>query len=481
MKKEENCGLSVSVQSKIGHTYAKGLIRLLRRALLLAVVLMAAVHTTFAGIGPPGNLVAVTGLVEGINVVAIFNIQDPNGCLLLGELTGIPSGEVGCVRIRSYGGQTFVVITFSSGFIAVVPPDELLFHCPSQVRRTVPRARTGPSPSPTPIEIPTSNDADSLALSCDGRFAVVVGSTFFSQTNTPVSLVDLNANKEVASVPYPDRLGYFAAIGDDQQTVLVCLQDQTGGGAPPTVRRLTLDENNGTLTDAGVELAFNSSDFLTHVAIAPGSHAGVALVQRFPGGTTDVVSFTLPDLTMRDSVTLARTIGSSFVFSCTGDKVYARSGSQALDPDVIEGFDFDPLTGTIGNTAFVTINDLSVFYGARFGDTLAISSDDALLIAPEENEDGSLPAPRVSLWDAVTGTFVDAFTNADVPPHLVATVPCCAAGPTPTPTPTPTATPTPTPCTGRCSPTPRPRPTPHPRPSAVPRTSPAGIVNGTSS
>ena len=473
MRNRSNCFLCQFIGSKIGHTLAMRLIRSLRNALLVAVALMGAVRTTSAGIAPPEDLVAATGLIEGINVVEIFNLQDPDGCFLVADLTGVPSGKVGCARIRSYGGQIFVVITFSSGRIEVVPHDEFFVHCPGQNPRTVTRSRTGPSPSPTPIEIPNSNDADSLALSCDGRFAVVVGSTFFSQTNTPVSLVDLNAHKEVATVPYPDRLGYFAAIGDDGQTVLVSLQDQTGGGAPPIVRRLTLDENNGTLADTGVELAFDSKAFLTHVGIAAGSHVGVALVEHFLLGTTDLVSFSLPDLNIQDSVRLAGLVGSSFVFNCKGDKLYARSGSQSLDPDVIEGFDFDPVTGMIGDTAFLTINDISIFYGARYGDPLAISSDGRLLIAAEQNEDGRLPAPRTSLFDALTGTFVDAFTDPDFPPHLVAAVPCCALGATPTPSPTatatptssPTATPTPTPCTGRCTPTPRPRPTPHPRPT----------------
>jgi hypothetical protein len=218
-------------------------------------------------------------------------------------------------------------------------------------------------------------------------------------------------------------------------------------------------KQNGTLTDAGVELAFDSSAFLTSVAIAPSSHVGVGLVQHSPPGTTDLVSFSLSDMQVQDSVTLSGAVGSAVVFNCTGDKIYARSGSQALDPDVIEGFDFDPLSGTINHTAFLTINDISRFYGARFGDPLAISSDSTLLFAAEENQDGRLPAPRVSFWDAVTGMFVDQFSRPNFAPHLAATVPCCALGPTPTPTPTPT------PCTGRCSPTPRPRPTPHQRPT----------------
>jgi len=389
------------------------------------------------------------------------------------EVTEV-SGTTGCAVVGWRGKPELseVVVTFSLGATYHFRLSD--FHpCPKRAKRTGDQrsggarpssgkaSRTGPTPSPTPIVVPISNDADSLAVSCDGRFAVVVGSTFFSRTNTPVSLVDLDVHKEVATVLYPDRLGYSAPIGDDGQTVLVSLQDQTGGGTPPTVRRLMLDENNGTLIDAGVELAFDSKDFLTQVGIAPGSQVGIALVQRFPASTTDLVSFSIPDLIGQDSVTLAGAVGNAILFNCTGDKVYARSGSQALDPDVIEGFDFDASTGTIGDTAFLTINNISIFYGARYGDPLAISSDSTLLFAAEENQDGRLPAPRVSFWDAVTGTFVDEFSRPNFAPHLVSGVPCCALGPTPTPTPTAT----PTPCTGRCAPTPRPRPTPHPRPT----------------
>jgi hypothetical protein len=432
--------------------------RSLFSALLVAAALMGTTHIAHGGF-PPSALGAVTGLNSDLlPVVKLFSVVDPDGCWLE-ALVDIPSGNVGSAHLRMDNGVPTILITFNSGEIIKIPRADFFEVCPEK-REAAARPRSGPSPSATPVAIPISNDADSLTTSCDGRFAVVVGSTFFSQTNTPVSLVDLNADEEVATVAYPDRLGYYAAIGDDGQTVLVSLQDQTGGGAPPTVRRLTLDSTNGTLTDAGVELAFDSNDFLTHVRVAPGSDVGVALVEHFQAGTTELVSFSLPDLTIQDSVTLAGVIGSSVVFNCAGDKLYARSGSQALEPDVIQGFDFDPLTGTIANAAFLTINDISIFYGARYGDPLAISSDGALLIAAEENEDGRLPEPRVSMWDAVTGTFVDAFASPDVPPHLAAAVPCCALGPTPTPTPTATPSPTATPRA-----TPRPRPTPHPRPT----------------
>ena len=449
--------------NEMRHVDAKRFMGSLRSSLLVIAALLG---TAQAAIGQDvRGFLATAGVDE--NGDPVIDFLDSEGTCVEAVVQNA-SGIVGCAVLDWHGKPDLseVVVTFSLGATYHIPASN--FHpCPPGPKRVIDQRpegshalrrearRAGPSPSPTPIVVPISNDADSLAVSCDGRFGVVVGSTFFSQSNTPVSLVDLDAHIEVATVPYPDRLGYFAAIGDDGQTVLVSLQDQTGGGAPPTVRRLVLDENNGTLTDAGVELAFGSNDYLTQVGIAPGSHVGTALVQHSPPVTTEVVSFTLSDMQMQDSVTLAGSIGNAVVFNCTGDKVYARSGSQALDPDVIEGFVFDPLTGMINHTAFLTINDISIFYGARYGDPLAISSDSTLLFAAEENQDGRLPAPRVSFWDAVTGTFVDEFTNSGIAPHLVATVPCCALGPTPTPTL----------CTGRCTPTPRPRPTPHPRPT----------------
>jgi hypothetical protein len=403
----------------------------------------------------------------------VIDLFDENGDCMEAIVSNV-SGTVGCALIDWHGKTELseVIVTFSLGATYHVPYG--VFSSCSERPKVAMRRRSdgspgparkahgaGPSPSPTPIVVPISNDADSFAISCDGRFAVVVGST--SRTNTPVSLENLDAHKEVATVAYPNKLARAAAVGDDGQTVLASLDDSIGSGAP-AVRRLTLNEQNSTLTDAGVELAFDNSDFPIRMAIAPGSHVGVTLVRHSQPVTTDLVSFSLPDLTIQDSVTLNGSIGNAVVFSCDGDKVYARSGSQALDPDVIEGFDIDPLTGTIDHTAFVTINGISIFYGTGFGDPLAISPDGTLLIAAEENDDGRLPAPRVSIWNAVTGMFVNEFSGPDFAPHLAAAVPCCALGPTPTPTSTPTATPTPTPCTGRCTPTPRPRPTPYPRP-----------------
>src|SRR5579885_243709 len=214
------------------------------------------------------------------------------------------------------------------------------------------------------------------------------------------------------------------------------------------------------LTDSGVQLAFDNS-FVKDVRIAPGSHIGVAAVSENQGvGNTLLYSFDFPGLTIRDSVIIAgQTIETCPAFNCAGDRIYVRTG-VGFGSDVIQGFDFDPATGMFNHMAFLTINNLSPTSTSSFGSTLTVSSDDTLLIAPEENQN------RVSQFDAVTGNLVSTFTRADLTaPQGVATIPCCAVSPTPTATPSATATPTPTPCTGRCSPTPRPRPTPRARPT----------------
>src|SRR5262249_54455228 len=147
--------------------------------------------------------------------------------------------------------------------------------------------------------VPTSNDADEFAVSCDRRYAVVAG---FSGSGIPVSLVDLQAHQEVSTVSLANEDGHGAAVGDDGQTVIASLNG-SGQTGSPIVRRLVLQ--NGTLTDSGAQLVFDNS-FVKDVRIAPGSVIGVAAVSEIQGvGNTLVYSFDLPGLTIRDSVTVA--------------------------------------------------------------------------------------------------------------------------------------------------------------------------------
>ncbi|HVK59610.1 MAG TPA: hypothetical protein VM735_12575, partial [Candidatus Kapabacteria bacterium] len=71
---------------------------------------------------------------------------------------------------------------------------------------------------PELIEIDVSNDADSFDISCDGRYAVVVG----ANSATPVSLVDMQSQVEIDKVAF-DAIGTFVATCDDGESVLVLL------------------------------------------------------------------------------------------------------------------------------------------------------------------------------------------------------------------------------------------------------------------
>jgi hypothetical protein len=476
MKTTPNLLDIISVLSNIGHMKGTPFFRSVRCGLLAAAAMIIIAQTAYGQL-PPNNpdLVAYVDDSTSHPAIEIFNKNDPNAsCYLRADFGPAESGDVTLVDVR----PDYVILTFSTGQILKVPITDFEIICAgtSALRRPLVRPAATPTPTPVqPIVIPTSNDADEFAVSCDGRYAVVAG---FSNSGKPVSLVDLQANQEVATISLSNETGHGAAIGDDEHTVIASLNALPQAGSP-IVRRLTLE--NGTLTDSGVQLVFANS-FVKDVRIAPGSHIGVVAVSENQGvGNTLLYSFDFPGLTIRDSVTVAsQTIETCPAFNCAGDKVYVRTG-VGFGNDVIQGFDFDPTTGMFNHTPFLTINNVSSTSTGSFGSTLTVSSDDTLLIAPEKDTS----PPRVSQFDAVTGNLVSTFTRAVLDPEGVAMIPCCALGPTPTPTvtpsptATPTPTPTPTPCTGRCGPTPRPRPTPHPRPSAAPRTSPAGIVNGT--
>lgn len=266
-----------------------------------------------------------------------------------------------------------------------------------------------------PIRVPVANDADTLDIACDGSTAVVVG----ANSTTPVSLVDLAGQREVATVAYPGKLARSVSVDGNGTQALVVL-DATTVSAGGAIRRVTL--SGGSIADSGKELAFGG-DYVARVYLAPGGKAGVAIVG---GGATRLVAFTVPALTVTNAVNLGA-VGNAVVFSPDGTRLFVRSGQRGVR-DAITAFGFDPVAGTIGATSLWRSEAVSGFTGTVFETSLAIAPDGSALVAGDENLGGSLLAPRLAVLDPSSGTVVRSVDlAADASPRIVATHRACAA------------------------------------------------------
>lgn len=246
------------------------------------------------------------------------------------------------------------------------------------------------APRVTPRAIAVSNDADGFDVSCNASAVVVVG----ANSATPVSLIDLAAGREVATVPYADRLARAVAVDDAGSFAIVVLDNPTNNTSNE-IRRVAIGA--GTLQDTGEQLAFGA-DFVSKVRVVPGGRFGVALVGV---GATRLVSFSLPGLAIRGSVTLGGGTGNALVVSEGGDRVYVRSGRRAIVPDIIEGFTIDSATGAIGQVPVLRIDNVPGFTGILFLDPMALSpAADSLLVA-----EGS-PAPRIARYSIANGALL---------------------------------------------------------------------------
>jgi hypothetical protein len=491
MKDKQNCMTSFRLfDQKLNGMHAIHLSRSLRGAVLVVMILICACAVARGQIFFP----------DGKDHITVDRNAGPdgNGRIYVGDhsipllspchyrLDLEPSTHVARVGISDIAGLPFVFYQDGRGVIHAVSQGAFeKVDSQGNPCEELQAARKDRRPqAPKGASILVSNAADQLDITCDARFAVVVGS---SDEGKPVSLVDLQASEEVDTFSDP-RNGINVATCDDGESVLVTL----GGDIPivSVVRRFTISQA-GTINDTGETLTLDNGGDINRVFAVPGSQVGIAITREDGAPQfSRLISFSIPGLNFLDSVTLTGQIGNAAAVSCDGTKVYVRSGNRGPASDVIEGFALDPVTGALNHTPILTINDVSFVNLTLFDNPLGVSHDATLLIASEPAiiPTPEVPAPQVTYFDAVTGARTGIFEDPDwTNPASISTVPCCAALPSPTPTPSgtptpsPTATPTPTPCMGRCGPTPRPRPTPHPRPSPRPRTSLAGIVNGTSS
>ncbi len=312
------------------------------------------------------------------------------------------------------------IISYTNGEDSLedLESEKTMINCPgaSQISRSRKPVDLAAPATPTPTPIPISNDGDALQATCDGHYVVVVG----AGGTKPVSLVDFDNRAEVSTYTF-NGFSQSVAVCDDSQSVLVHLDNNSSTAGQ--IRRLTI--NSGALTDTMETLPLGSASvFIKKVYAAPGSKTGILLLQ---GTAPQVVSFAIPGLTTVDSVTLAGPIPNGLTFNCSGTKVYIRSGNRGINPDVIQCFGFNPVTGVFTKPASLTINDVGPYTSVVYPEPVALTLDGAHVVASEANPTGSAPTPRITFFDAITGARADAIIDSGMTdPINVGVVDCCA-------------------------------------------------------
>jgi len=280
-----------------------------------------------------------------------------------------------------FGDQSIVLYIQSDGHVGALGESDF---------RDVDDRLRAATPKDTPRTIAVSNDADAFDAACNAGAVVAVG----ANSATPVSLVDLAAGREVATATYANRLGRAVAVDDAGAFAVVALDDPVNNTSNE-IRRVAIGA--GTLQDTGEQLAFGA-DFVSKVKVVPGGRFGVALVGV---GTSRLVSFSLPGLAIKGSVTLGGGTGNALVVGAGGDRVYVRSGRRGIVPDIVEGFAIDRATGAIGQVPVLRIDDISGFTGTLLLDPMALSpAGDSLLVVEAS------PAPRIARYSIANGALL---------------------------------------------------------------------------
>lgn len=403
-------------------------VRILRAGLILSVCLSAILDG--ATPAPPGGFfpndpnaepLVVQRRNEGPNgTIYIYNTR-PGALFDCYYTYSIPAGksmeDVCIVKSRP---RKHLILSYvnGQGDTDDFDSEKTTINCPggSQISRSRKPIDLAPAVTPTPTPIPISNDADALEATCDGHYIVVVG----AGGTKPVSLVDFDIRAEVSTYTF-NGFSQSVAVCDDGRSVLVHLDNNSSNAGQ--IRRLTI--NSGTLIDTMETLPLGSASvFIKKVYAPPGSKTGIVLLQ---GAAAQVVSFTVPGLTMVDSVTLAGAIPNGLAFNCSGTKVYIRSGNRGINPDVIQCFGFNPVTGLFTKPASLTINDVGPYTGVVYPEPIALTLNGARVIASEANASTGAPTPRITFFDAITGARADQIIDSGMTdPINVDVVDCCA-------------------------------------------------------
>jgi cysteine-rich repeat protein len=215
--------------------------------------------------------------------------------------------------------------------------------------------------NPVPIQSPGLD----VSLSPFQNFVVICDGSSLA----PVSVVDIDSRTEVDTFD----------LGHDCNSVDVCSDGSVlvTSATQHRVRRLMIDPTTGTLSDTGERGSFIGPQ---NIYCSPDASTGMVL--HTPGWVGGAMSFSIPGLTVRDSLSN----NSSFA-ARTG--AFSPDGAMALighdgGSDFVEAYSFDPATGLFGLSPLFTL-PLTSIYPAFGIDQIAFHPDGSKFYVTDSN------------------------------------------------------------------------------------------------
>lgn len=280
----------------------------------------------------------------------------------------------------------------ATGDCVITPDQKLGFVSDFQFRVWVIDLESSPpslAAGTNPIFI--RNRAEDLVVTPDGKYLVACDGS----NAQPVVLIDIAARAQVAAYN----------TGSDCNCVDVC-PDGTilvGSVNQQKIRRLTITDlgQGPVFVPTGDEISFGGNN----VYCAPDGQSGVIV----RGLAQEIVSFTLPDMTLVDRRPLTGRWGVSGAFSPDGTRFYTRSVDPGNDSGKVDVYSIDTATGQLGTSPLLSFpvgalspdqpgNNIFVFFGME---QMALHPNGDKLYVTERNV--------VSIYDPQTGLRTDQF------------------------------------------------------------------------
>ncbi|MBN1188881.1 MAG: hypothetical protein JXA46_03940 [Dehalococcoidales bacterium] len=340
-----------------GRSYSHTLSLIIRTSIIILVLLicLAPALPVSAESGPIGMVADNSGKVHifdaGTNTV-IGTVELPlNDGFLVGDCAISPDGTLGFVTDFNYNLWIIDLV------------------------QSPPVLASGTNP------VPISNPGEDVAVTPDGKYAVVVDGAFGE--NVPVSLVDIADRQEIDTLVIANNHDSVDALNDG--SLLVTSFDSQ------SLYRIIVIGGSFNLVHTGETMAF---DYPINVYGSPKSCSG------FVVGHYDLMSFLIPGLSKVDTCELPGG-GVCGVIHPAGNRVFVRTCDFEETNSFVIAYSFNSITGHLGIDPLFTIpvTPCTDYYGIE---QMAITPDGSRLYVPEGDV--------LNVYNAETGDQLDSIT-----------------------------------------------------------------------